>query len=266
MSVFKPCDIRGVYPEELDERIAERIGRAVATELGGAQCVVAGDVQAKTLRPKVRHYCGRYRRAKRPFENLDTQTRWAGSSSRIIEKDVRDTYAVLAFPAPSMARRRDTVIMDVILAILGEGRSSRLYRTLREEKKLVSSVSVGYATPKKPGLFMVFATLKAEDLDAMHSATLEEIRRIRTQRVGRRELAKAKKMRTNEYYFANETTNGQTESLGLYYILSDSEKYEIQYLREVARVTAADVRRVARQYLDPERMTLVALQPKADRR
>jgi len=224
--------------------------------------VVVGDVQPEALLPKVRRYFGRYRRTKRPFEDLNTQTRWARPGSRIIEKDVRDTYVVLAFPAPSMARPRDTIIMDVLLSIMGEGRSSRLYRTLREEKKLVSNVSVSYLTPKKPGLFLVLATLKAEDLDAMRDATLEEIRRIRARRVGRRELAKAKKMRTNEYYFANETTNGQAESLGLYYTLSGSQEYESKYLREVARVTAADVRRVARQYLDPEKMVTVGLQPK----
>jgi zinc protease len=225
--------------------------------------VVVGDIKTETLMPQIEQYFGRYRRAAKPFEQLNMQTRWAGTISRVVEKDLRDTYAVLAFPAPSIERPRDTVIMDVILGILGEGRSSRLYQTLREKKKLVSGVSAGYATPKKPGLFMIFATLEGKNLDAMREATLEEIRRLRTRNVGRRELAKVKKMYTNEFYFANETTNGQSDTLGLYYTLSGSEKYERNYLREIARVTTADVRRVARDYLDPDKVVMITLRPKS---
>ena len=48
MSIFKACDIRGVYPDEIDERAAEAIGRAVGTELDRAGCVLAGDVRLST--------------------------------------------------------------------------------------------------------------------------------------------------------------------------------------------------------------------------
>jgi phosphomannomutase/phosphoglucomutase len=48
MSIFKPCDIRGTYPDELDEQAAEAIGRAVATALGVGRCILAGDVRLST--------------------------------------------------------------------------------------------------------------------------------------------------------------------------------------------------------------------------
>ena len=48
MSIFKACDIRGVYPQELDEATAEAVGRAVGTELEGAACVVGGDARPST--------------------------------------------------------------------------------------------------------------------------------------------------------------------------------------------------------------------------
>lgn len=227
--------------------------------------VIVGDVETEKILPLVRRYFGRYRRSKRPFDNLNTRTRWAGPTTRIVEKDVRDTYTVMAFPAPCMANPGETVVMDVVMTLLGEGRSSRLYRQLREKKKLVSTISASYLTSKRPGLFLIYATHDADKLGAVRQATLEEIRRIRNERVGRRELAKAKKMLINDFYFANETTNGQSQSLGLYYILSGSEKYAQRYLREVARVSASDVRRVARRYLDPQKMVMVTLQPKPAR-
>jgi phosphomannomutase/phosphoglucomutase len=48
VSIFKACDIRGIYPEELDEAHAEAIGRAVGSLLGGGACVLAGDVRLST--------------------------------------------------------------------------------------------------------------------------------------------------------------------------------------------------------------------------
>lgn len=48
MGIFKACDVRGVYPAEIDEAMAESIGAAVGTELGGGTCVVGGDVRLST--------------------------------------------------------------------------------------------------------------------------------------------------------------------------------------------------------------------------
>jgi zinc protease len=224
--------------------------------------VVVGDLKTKTILPEIKRYFEPYRRARRPFENLNLQTRRAPGSTKVIGKDVRDTYLIMAFPAPGIDNRRDTIAMDVLLGILGEGRSSRLYRVLREEKKLVSGVNAGYETTKQPSLSLVVATLEAKNLDETKKATLEEIRRVRSRLVGRRELAKVKKMATNAYYFSNETTNGQSDTIGHFYTISGSEEFERNYLKELNRVTAADVRRIAREYLDPDKMVMVTLQPK----
>jgi phosphomannomutase/phosphoglucomutase len=49
MSIFKACDIRGRYGGDLTPQIAERLGRAVGTELGGRSVVVGGDLRPSTL-------------------------------------------------------------------------------------------------------------------------------------------------------------------------------------------------------------------------
>lgn len=48
MSIYKDCDIRGVYPVEIDERAAFRVGRALATLHPGARIAVGGDVRLST--------------------------------------------------------------------------------------------------------------------------------------------------------------------------------------------------------------------------
>ena len=48
MSIFKACDIRGVYPDEIAEDEAFAIGRAIGTRLDGAECVLGGDLRPST--------------------------------------------------------------------------------------------------------------------------------------------------------------------------------------------------------------------------
>ena len=48
MSIFKACDIRGVYPDELNEEHAFALGRALGTELAGGVCVLGGDLRCST--------------------------------------------------------------------------------------------------------------------------------------------------------------------------------------------------------------------------
>jgi phosphomannomutase len=48
MSIYKDCDIRGIYPREFDERSAYTIGRALATLHPGARLAVGGDVRTST--------------------------------------------------------------------------------------------------------------------------------------------------------------------------------------------------------------------------
>ena len=48
MSIFKDCDIRGIYPTEIDEAAVRRIGRALAALHPGAEMAVGGDVRVST--------------------------------------------------------------------------------------------------------------------------------------------------------------------------------------------------------------------------
>lgn len=48
MSIFKTCDIRGLYGSELDDDTAYRLGRAVASRWSGQETVVGGDLRLST--------------------------------------------------------------------------------------------------------------------------------------------------------------------------------------------------------------------------
>jgi len=48
MSIYKACDIRGIYPEEINQDIIYKIGVVLGKRLIGKKAVVAGDIRNST--------------------------------------------------------------------------------------------------------------------------------------------------------------------------------------------------------------------------
>ena len=79
----------------------------------------------------------------------------------------KETYLQIAFPISS-ARDEDTPALDALSQVLGGGEPSRLVQKVKLEKGLVHSISASSYTPKDPGLFIIGATLPAENVEKGH--------------------------------------------------------------------------------------------------
>ena len=84
---------------------------------------------------------------------------------------------------------------------------------------------------------------------------------MKTKGIKRSELDKAKKLLSNVYYFSNETTSGQSGSIGFYYTLTGDTSFERNYLANIQKQTAGDLQRVAEKYLYPEALNQVIIEP-----
>ena len=88
----------------------------------------------------------------------------------------------------------DVPAIDLLSTILGDGRSSRLYRRLREEKGMVFGISAYSYTPGDPGLLGIDATLDSANRAEVEGEILELVREVQEKGVTVEELAKAKKI------------------------------------------------------------------------
>src|SRR5258708_30152809 len=88
----------------------------------------------------------------------------------------------------------DVRALDLLSTILGEGRSSRLYRRVREESGLAFGVSAFSYTPGDPGLLGVDATVDPKKRDAAEQLILQIIDEVKQAGVTPEELMKAKKI------------------------------------------------------------------------
>jgi zinc protease len=157
----------------------------------------------------------------------------------------------------------DVPALDLLSTILGDGRSSRLYRRLREETGLAYGVSAFSYTPGDPGLLGIDATVELENRDAARDLVLKIVDEIKMSGITPDELAKAKKISLSHHLGALTTMRGQASDLGSNWFLTRNLNFTRDYLDAVQKITSDDIRRVAEKYLVDKNLTVVSLDPKA---
>jgi zinc protease len=171
------------------------------------------------------------------------------------------TRLSLAWHIPEITHP-DVPALDLLSTVLGEGRSSRLYRRVREEAGLAFGVSAFSYTPGDPGLLGVDATVDPKKRDDAEKLILQIIAEVKQAGVTADELMKAKKMSLSHHLDALTTMRGQASDLGSNWLLTRNLNFSRDYLIAVQKVTLDDIRRVAAKYLVDQNLTIASLNPK----
>ncbi len=228
--------------------------------------VVVGDVDTAHALKKLREVLSAAPRRGTPGFELPVEPRQLAPRRRIISADLKKAYLMLGYHTVSIAHP-DLYPLDVLACILGRGRSSRLVRILKEQRKLVDSISCYSFTPRyDAGTFVVSAVLDADQLQAAEEAIREQLDLVRTKHVTKRELAQAKAQVAAARIFEDEEAENQADSLGVSEVMTGDMNFDDRYVENIRLVKAADIQRVAREYFHPENYTLVALTPKTEQR
>lgn len=177
-----------------------------------------------------------------------------------IPREGGHAYLGLAWPGPRLDHA-DTPAVDLLVAILGGQRSSRLVQSLREQRGLAVAVDAGFTPLAAAGAVVITAQVEPANLDRAESHILDEIRRIRDGGVTPAELQRAVTKAEAAHEFETETAQGRAVALGRAETIWTVED-ELAYVSRLRSVSGEQVRGVARRYLDPERYTRLALVPR----
>jgi predicted Zn-dependent peptidase len=156
-------------------------------------------------------------------------------------------------------RSEDYVPMVVMNHILGGGAAGRLFLNLREEKGYTYGAYSSFTAVEYPGAWSAGADVRTEVTAGALTEIFNEIRRIRETPATAEELANTKRSVAARFALALEQP-ARVLSFALtrkFYNLPDD--YWEQYPAKVNAVTVDDVQRVARKYLNPEAMQIVAV-------
>jgi zinc protease len=151
----------------------------------------------------------------------------------------------------------DQAALEILEAVLSMGKRSRLYRSLVEELALCSMADTSHSPGRFPGWFAVYAELLPEsDPAVVEKQVLAVLQKLRDQPPSAQELARVKQQVLASAVFRRETPNGLARTLIESVLLNDLD-FAKGYLPALLAVTPADVQRVAKKYLLPERSATV---------
>ncbi len=166
------------------------------------------------------------------------------------------------YHAPNYRETSDAFALELMSIILSDGDSSRLWKDLVIDKRMVVNVDSGYLiTSFDPSLFSIEAQMrpgvKPEDALSEIDRKLEE---LRDHPVAADELQKAKNRARSDFIFAMDSIRDRAFYLGLDEMIG-SYKWLDLYVPNSEKVTAGDIQRVARNYLTKTNLTVGVLVP-----
>ena len=243
---LKPDDIRAYYRE-----------RYVPNNIF---MVVVGDLNREEVLAQIQQaFVNTNARAVAPVF-LPAEPRQTAPREVIEEAPIELAHFHFAWHIPDV-RHPDMPALDILAALLGHGRSSRLFREVREKKGLVTAADAWTYTPGDQGLFGMSGVMDAPKFIPARDALLAEVQRVQSRPVPAAELAKVVKQFIAGALSVRKTMQGQAQDLGGNWLAANDLNFSERYLAAIQRVTPAAVRRVARQYLTPAGRTLYALLP-----
>jgi len=223
--------------------------------------VVVGDVDAAKMRQQLTEFFKAYPEKSLKPVFIPEEPPQLGRREVHQEFATELTHLSLAWHIPEVTNP-DVPALDLLSTILGDGRSSRLYRRVREEAGLVYRISAFSYTPGDPGLFGIDAALDPKKREAAEQLVLRILDEVKQSGVKAEELMKAKKMSLSHHLGALTTMRGQASDIGSNWLLTRNLNFSRDYLDAVQKVTLDDIKRVAAQYLTNENLTVISLNPK----
>jgi zinc protease len=223
--------------------------------------IVVGDVDAEKIHQQLAEFFKSYpERSLRPIF-IPEEPPQLGRREVHNEFATELTRLSLAWHIPEITHP-DVPALDLLSTILGDGRSSRLYRRVREQAGLAYGISAFSYTPGDPGLLGVDATVDSKKRDVAERLILQIVDETRQSGITAEELTKAKKIALSHHLNSLTTMRGQASDIGSNWLLTRNLDFSRDYLAAVQKVTLDDVRRVAGKYLVDQNLTVVSLNPK----
>lgn len=229
--------------------------------------VLAGDLDEKSAVSFLNKYFGKEKEkaaecpkpsARSVLEPEATELKISLSPDKLERAYVNLAWKIPRFGDPDMAG------LDLLAIILGQGESSRLTESIRDQKKLVDQIWAYSDTPVGPGVLLIGMTLDSGKLLLAGEEIIHQINRIKEYGVFDWELERAKRQLESDSIFTRETMAGRARRIGYFAYLAQNPAYEKIYLDQMIKVDSKEIQRLARKYLSPSRLTLAGLIPEKE--
>jgi predicted Zn-dependent peptidase len=211
---------------------------------------ITGAVDPAAVIDRVAEAFAPLRPARRPWHAAPPPTVYTAPQDRILPREWKEAYFIMAFPAPRPAGPADVAVAEVAEAVLAGGRSARLVRILQEELGLVSTIGAYFMTNRHDAPLMVYGTAKPENVQRARAEIIRQLEALRADGPTADELRRARRVALNGHLFATETNAARASVLGQSHVLFDSPVLLTHHEATLRAVSGRDVGRYLAAHLD----------------
>jgi predicted Zn-dependent peptidase len=227
-----------------------------------AVLVVAGDFENKQAKEWIQKYFGLITKG----EVVTKQT----FSEEPISQTIHATYEdpniqipmlVASYRTPSM-KTRDARVLDLISSYLSDGKSSKLYKKIVDEKKMALQIGAVGFSQEDYGMYIIYGlpmgTFKTDDL---LKEIDEEIVKIQTELISEKDYQKLQNTFDNQFVNANSSVEGIAENLAKFHMLYGDIHLINSEIELYHSITREEIRDVAKKYLNPNQRLILDYVP-----
>ena len=225
---------------------------------GNVTMAVVGDVKAADIRRLAERYFASIPARPLPPPVSAQEPKQEGEKRAVLET-TSQPILLMGYKRPNQTHPDDPVL-DVIAGILSSGRTGVLYKELVRDKRIALAVQAIASFPagKYDNLFVLFDIPQAgHTVEENEKAVLETLEKLKREKVDETTLQRVKTKVRAGLVRQLDSNSGLASQLPFYSVMYGDWRVMFTGLKDIEKVTADDVQRVARQYFADEGRTVV---------
>ncbi|MDP2304314.1 MAG: pitrilysin family protein [Ignavibacteria bacterium] len=172
-----------------------------------------------------------------------------GEKRVFAQKDVSASNLMISYHGVD-AKSPNYYTLVLLSAILSEGSTSRLYKSLVDEKQLALDITTNFSYSFDPSLFTIY-TICSDNVavSTLENAIYDEIEKLVKDGITEKELEKVKNQKLMSLYQNLETINGRAHSTGISELFFGDYNKIFDSAEEYQKVSVTDIQETAKKYL-----------------
>jgi len=232
-----------------------------------AVLVVAGDIDVPKVKKMIKDYFGPIPRGKdivrkKYVEEPITQPIFAKG----YDANIQIPAIMAAYRTPSF-KARDSYVLNMISSYLTDGKSSKLYKKLVDEKKMALQVGAINVSEEDYGMYIIYGLPLGETkINDLMVQIDEEVVKIQNNLISEKDYQKLQNKFENQFVNSNASIEGIANSLAKYYMLYDDINLINNEIKIYESITREEIQAVAKKYLNPNQRLILEYLPEKDKK
>lgn len=230
-----------------------------------AVLVVAGDFDKKQAREWIEKYFGSIPKGETlKKQNFNEEPIIQTINATYQDPNIQIPMLVASYRTPSM-KTRDARVLDMISSYLSDGKSSKLYKKIVDNKKMSLQIGAVGFSQEDYGMYILYGLpMSSVTLTDLLKEIDEEIVKIQTNLISEKDYQKLQNTFDNQFVNANSSVEGIAENLAKYYLLYGDINLINSEIELIHSITREEIREVAKKYLNPNQRLILDYIPSTE--